>query len=670
MAESLPATGADNRLPVSAQLIWPLLGLVAAALSLHLLWRASPPAEWLSLSARAAHELKAALVFYGLLPRFAVAILAGAALGLAGVLMQRVLRNPIAEPSTLGVAAGAKLALSIGIVLAPGLLAQGRELVALTGALLTMALVLALSWRRALDPVTVVIAGSLVSMIAGALGAALTLANGEYLMSLMVWGGGELSQQSWQPAFGLAWRLALAGLAALLLLRPLALLGLDDSRAKGLGLAVTATRLGILLLAVWLAASVTAAVGIIGFIGLAAPAFARLAGAHSQRRLLWAAPLLGGLLLWLTDSLLLTLAGTEASLPTGAITALFGGPLLLWMLPRLHGANRPHLAGLPPTLRRSARPARLIAVLVLALIALALIGLTIGQDAAGWNIAGFETLQSLLPWRWPRLVSAVAAGAMLAAAGTICQRLTGNPLASPEVLGIGAGAGVGITAALFLLPVATPLSMLGFAAAGAALALLFMLAVAARSGFGPERLLLAGIATGAFCGAIISAVMASGDYRTFVLLAWLSGDNSAVTPLQAGLSAAVALLLLAPLPLLGRWLELLPLGAPAARASGLPVTRSRLVLVLLAALLTAAGCLTVGPLSLVGLVAPHLARLIGFARARGQLAAAVLLGAVLMALTDWLSRTLVFPYQIPSGLTASLIGGPYLLWFLTRRRAA
>ncbi|WP_445680191.1 Fe(3+)-hydroxamate ABC transporter permease FhuB [Radicibacter daui] len=670
MAESLPATSAGTRPPVPAWLIWPLLGLMATALSLHLLWQASPPADWLSLPARAAHELKAALVFYGLLPRFAVAILAGAALGLAGVLMQRVLRNPIAEPSTLGVAAGAKLALSVGIVLAPGLLAEGRELVAVAGALLTMALVLALSWRRGLDPVTVVISGSLVSMIAGALGAALTLANGEYLMSLMVWGGGELSQQSWQPALGLAWRLALAGFAAFLLLRPLALLGLDDSRAKGLGLAVTATRLGILLLAVWLAASVTAAVGIIGFIGLAAPAFARLAGAHSQRRLLWAAPLLGALLLWLTDSLLLTLAGTDASLPTGAITALFGGPLLLWMLPRLHGANRPHLAGLPPALGRTAHPLRLIVLLVLALITFALIGLMVGQDTAGWNIAGFDALHALLPWRWPRLVSAVAAGAMLAAAGTICQRLTGNPLASPEVLGIGAGAGVGITASLFLLPVATPLSMLGFAAAGAAIALLFMLAVAARSGFGPERLLLAGIATGAFCGAIISAVMASGDFRTFVLLAWLSGDNSAVTPMQAGLSAAVALLLLAPLPLLGRWLELLPLGAPAARASGLPVTRSRLVLVLLAALLTAAGCLTVGPLSLVGLVAPHLARLIGFTRARSQLVAAVLMGAVLMALTDWLSRTLIFPYQIPSGLTASLIGGPYLIWFLTRRRAA
>ena len=134
------------------------------------------------------------------------------------------------------------------------------------------------------------------------------------------------------------------------------------------------------------------------------------------------------------------------------------------------------------------------------------------------------------------------------------------------------------------------------------------------------------------------------------------------------LALAAALLLLGPMPLMTRWLEILPLGTEQARAVGMPLQASRMTLILFASGLTAAASLIVGPLSFVGLVAPHMARLLGFSRSRHQLPAAILIGIGLMTGADWLSRIVSFPYQLPLGLFASLIGGPYLIWLLRRNR--
>ncbi|GAB4064396.1 Fe(3+)-hydroxamate ABC transporter permease FhuB [Ancylobacter sonchi] len=608
--------------------------------------------------------LEAVMLWQVTLPRAAVALLAGAALGLSGALLQRVLRNPIADPSTLGIAAGAQLALTLGLAFAPGLIAAGREGVALAGGAGAAGLVLALCWRRGFDPVTVVLSGMMISLLAGAVSATLILARGDYVLSLFIWGAGALDQQGWDSAASLGTRLAAGLLAALLLARPLALLGLDDAGARSLGLGVAATRLAAIAVAVWLAATVTAEVGIIGFVGLAAPAFARLAGARTSRQILMMAPLAGALLLSLTDSLVqLAGSGGRDLAPTGAATALLGGPLLLWLLPRVHAAGRPapqHASG-----RRLRRPVLALGGLAAGTLVLALLALTLGRTADGFHLATGAAFLELLPLRGPRLVAAGGAGMMLAAAGLVLQRLTANPMASPEVLGVSAGGGVGLAALLLLGAVSGPALLAGMGA-GALAALLVMLAVAARSGFGPERLLLAGIACGAFSMALISIVLASGGMTAYALLVWMSGSTNRVGPFEAWIAVAAAALLVTPLFALTRWMTLLPLGGTASRGLGLPVPRARLVLAVMAALLTAMASFVVGPLSLVGLMAPHLARLSGFTHARHQLAAALVLGAALLILADWLARLLVFPYQVPTGLFAALVGVPYLLWLLQR----
>jgi ABC-type Fe3+-siderophore transport system permease subunit len=642
-------------------MLWGLLAAAALALFARQVAAAWPDPAVAGMDG----DLQRVILWYTVLPRAAVAILAGAALGLAGLLLQRVLRNPLAEPSTLGISAGAQLAMAVATLYAPAAMAWSQGTVAFAGGVLAVAIVMALTWRRGLEPVSVVLAGMMVALTCNAGSAALILANGEYLFSLFIWGGGSLVQQSWQPALAIAPPLCLGVVAALLMLRPLSILGLDDASAKNLGLALNATRLLVVALAVWIATTVAAEVGVIGFVGLAAPALAMLSGARSLRQRLVAAPLIGAILLWLTDGLVQLAAGQGGErVPTGAATALLGGPLLLWLLPRLKMFEWPSLSRAAATARRSDTPGRVLLPVAIGTLTAAAVALLVGQRPEGWFVATGPLLSELWEWRVPRLALAAAAGGMLGAAGVVIQRMTGNPLASPEVLGVGSGAGAGLTAVILLDFTAGLGWQLAGSVAGAFLALLAILATAARSHFGPERLLLAGVAMSALFSAVFTAVISLGNAQSYILLRWLSGSTSGATMPQVWM--AVALLAATCLPLLAvsRWLDILPLGTGTARSLGLPLRGARLVLVSLTALITAGASMFVGPLSFIGLTAPHLARLCGLAGARHHLVGSILFGAAVMMVSDWLARMVAFPYQMPVGLFASLISGPYLVYLL------
>lgn len=633
-------------------LLWSALASVAAALSLN---------DVFARLGAGATEVDHALVAYSLAPRIAVALLAGGALGLSGALLQAALDNPLAEPSTLGVFAGAQLALGVVAAVAPATGALGREAAAFAGGAGAAGLVLALGWRRKLDPATVVLCGMVVAMVASSLSSALILSRGDYLFALLIWGGGSLTQEGWRAFGAIAAALVLGGLASLMLARPLGALVAGETSARSLGVSTPVIRIAALGVGVALATTVAAEVGLIAFVGLAAPTFARLSGARGSRTLL-AAPAIGAILLWLADALVRHV-GSGETVPTGAATAMLGAPLLLWLLPRLVLADRP--AAHVFAKKRGA--AKALAVLGGAALLALVAALALGADETGWRIAGPGAFGELLPFRAPRTAAAAAAGAMLAAAGVVLQRLTANPLAGPEVLGVGAGAGVGLAVVLATVGPASLALQLTGTALGALAALGLMLAVAGGGRLGPERMLLAGAGISALCLAGLNAVVATGSPSAFALLAWITGATDAVDGRQAIAAVAAAIVIAAPLALTLRWLDALPLGLPTARALGVGVGAARATLVGLAALLTGAAALVVGPLSFVGLVAPHAAQAAGLARPGPHLAGAMLAGAGLMMVADLLARTLIAPYQLPLGLFASLIGGAYLLVALRRR---
>ncbi|MGK0688268.1 Fe(3+)-hydroxamate ABC transporter permease FhuB [Serratia marcescens] len=657
-----------RRLPLTLILLLLLLA-AAGGLTIYNLAQQLPPAQWArALSAPDIDDVRQMLFHYSLLPRLTVSLLAGAGLGLVGVLFQQVLRNPLAEPSTLGVAAGAQLGLTIATlwVLPGGEFT--RQLAAMAGAIVVGGLVFGVAWGKRMSPVTLILAGLVLGLYCGAVNSLLALFHYDQLQGMFLWGTGALNQQDWSAVQFILPRLLVAGLLAALLLRPLTLLGLDDGVARNLGLGLSMARFCTLGLAIIFSAMLVSAVGVIGFIGLFAPLMAKMLGARRLAHRMMLAPLLGALLLWLTDQVMLGVTQVWREIPTGAATALFGAPLLLWLLPRLRSAATPppmNLGDKVPAERGNLPGWILLGGLVL-LLGLTL-ALMLGKNAGGWHWSLGAELDSLLPWRWPRVLSALAAGMMLAVAGTLIQKLTGNPMASPEVLGISSGAAFGVVMMLFMVPGDAFVWLLPAGSLGAAATLLIIMIAAGRGGFSTERMLLAGIALSTAFTTVIFLLLASGDPRMGGLLTWLSGSTYLVEPAQALRTALVAAGLMVLAPLCRRWLTILPLGGATARSVGIALTPARLTILLLAAVLTAMATLTVGPLSFVGLMAPHMARMLGFRRALPQMVIAALLGGLLMVFADWCGRMLLFPYQIPAGLLATFIGAPYFVYLLRKQ---
>ncbi|MGL6471078.1 Fe(3+)-hydroxamate ABC transporter permease FhuB [Aeromonas caviae] len=639
------------------------LGLACAELARQLpgaLW-------WQALFSPELDDARQAVVHFSWLPRLAICLLAGAALGLAGTLMQQVLRNPLASPTTLGVASGAQLALMMVTLLAPSWLLIGREWIAMAGGSLAMGLVFALAWRRQLNPVVIVFAGLVINLYLAAISMGLLLFFQEELKGLLVWGSGSLAQNSWSGVGYLLPRLLLAAMLAAVLVRPLAVLELDDASARSLGVSLKHLRLAGLGLAVFVTACVVSVVGLIGFIGLAAPAMVRLLGVRKlAQRLLWA-PILGALLLAATDLLLQTLSRFwPVLIPTGAMTALLGAPLLLWLIPRLGIKQSAPKANSSLQLARHPAPTRLVGLMVLGLAAAVIASLLFGQGMGGWGWPSWLRWQVQLEWRLPRTLAAGAAGVLLALAGTLLQRVSNNPMASPELLGVSGGSFMGVIAAALLLPaLPLPMMLLG-GLVGAFACLLLLVLINRRNGFQPERILLSGIAITALFEPLQAIALANGDLRVQQLLSWMSGSTYYVTQPVALALVVLALLMLAACLLVSRWLDLMPMGPAVATALGIHLGRTQLTILLLVAVLTASATMVIGPLSFAGLLAPHLARLMGLVRARWHLLGAAGCGALLMVSADWIGQQILFPQEVPVGLVSTLLGGAYFMWCLRR----
>lgn len=659
-----------NRRALSVSLILLILmTLVAGTLSVYNLHQQLPYSLWRhALWQPNIDDVQQMLFHYSSLPRIAVALLAGAGLGLVGLLFQQVLRNPLAEPATLGVSAGAQLGLTIATLWAlPGGLVT-QQFAAMLGAVVIGVLVFGIAWGKRLSPVTLILAGLVLGLYCGAVNGLLGLFNYQRLQSLYMWSSGALNQQDWNIASFLLPRVIIVWLLAFLLQRPMTLLGLDDGVAKNLGLGLSAARLAVLALAILMSAQLVNAVGMIGFIGLFAPLLAKMLGARRLFARLVMAPLIGALLLWFTDQVMQFLTRYWMEIPTGAATALVGAPLLLWLLPRLRNSMTP-----PPMDQGDKVPderqhlVRWVSLALLVLLAGLAVALMAGRNATGWNWSTGADLQALLPWRMPRVMAALAAGIMLASSGVLIQKLTGNAMASPEVLGISSGAAFGVVLMMFIVPGDAFVWLLPAGSAGAAVTLLVIMVASGIRSFSAERMLLTGIALSTAFSTLLTLLLASGDPRMGGLLTWISGSTYSVTADAAWRTLGLAAILMLLVPFLRRWINILPLGSVTAKSVGMALTPSRMAILMLAAIMTAAATLTVGPLSFIGLMAPHMARMMGFRRAMPQWMVASILGGLLMVFADWCGRMFLFPNQIPAGLLATFIGAPYFIYLLRKQ---
>lgn len=316
-------------------------------------------------------------------------------------------------------------------------------------------------------------------------------------------------------------------------------------------------------------------------------------------------------------------------------------------------------------------------VLVLALVLAALLGLLVGQ----FPLRVSQVLQSLVSggaagtaadvvlWelRLPRVMAAILVGAALAAAGATYQAMFRNPLVSPDILGVSAGAGLGAVLAIFFTLPLVGVQFLAFLGGLGAVALVYGVSLANKRHDPVLVLVLAGVVVSTFLGAAISLIKILADPYTQLptITFWLLGGLNTVR--LAELAWALPLVLLGLLPIyLLRWrINLLSLSDTEAQSLGLNTALLRLGLIFCATLMTAVTVSFTGIIGWVGLVIPHMARLIVGPEFSRLLPTSLLMGATFLLLTDNLARNATH-MELPLGVLTALIGAPFFLYLLIR----
>lgn len=646
-----------------------LLLVVAFSVHLQLDGTLSLANQWRLIVGGSPEGFDQVRFYHSALPRAVLAVMVGAVLGVVGSLLQQVTQNPLVAPMTIGASSGAWLALVCASVWLPWLGVDQKAIAALLGSVVAVTLVLVIAGRGGIGGLPVVLAGMATHILMGAAAAAVILMNQESTQGVFLWGAGDLTQNDWNWVEWLWPHLLLLPLILLFAPRPLSLMRLGEAGARGRGLSFGPVLVVLLLASLWILATSITAVGVIAFLGLIAPNIARATGARRAGDELLSSTLLGACLLLGTDSLaLLTGIWFGELVPSGTAAALVGAPALVIFARNKLGNGDQTALSLP----RGARQVytRTWVVATVALVSLCLLTLTWVPGLSLWQEGVRFAWPSDLIWslRGPRLVTAASAGVGMAVAGLILQRLIRNPLASPDILGMSAGA----TLALVSFTVWTGVSIHeagpGVAFGGSLVVLGALLLLGRRSHYAPGVVILVGISLAALMEALVHFVLAQGGDDGYIILGWLAGSTYRADGERALMLATGVLLLVSVVLMLSRWLTLVSIGDGMARARGVHVGWARLVLLVVVCALCALVTALMGPVAFVGLLAPHVAALLGARKVRPQLFLAAMVGMGLMVLSDWLGRTLVYPDQLPAGLVAALIGGAYFMFLLTRRR--
>jgi iron complex transport system permease protein len=306
--------------------------------------------------------------------------------------------------------------------------------------------------------------------------------------------------------------------------------------------------------------------------------------------------------------------------------------------------------------------------LLLASLALGSARLPLEQVMDAMRPGGGDSLARdvVLKLRLPRAMAALGVGALLALSGAILQVLLRNPLADPYVLGVSGGASV--AALLGIMLGLSNAAVDGMAAGGAFAAGMLVFAIAqGPGGWTPARLLLTGVVVAAGAGSVVSLLLSlSEDTRLRGMLFWLLGDLSRTQRWSWLLALAGCATLVA--VLLGRHLNVLAHGETQARSVGMHVRRFQAGLFLLTAVMTGAAVSAAGSIGFVGLVTPHLVRMMTGTDNRVVLPASALLGGILLMAADLAARTLVAPRQLPVGALTALVGVPVFLYLMSRQQ--
>ena len=626
---------------------------------------------------------QSAILWSSRIPRVVAGCVVGIALGVSGAVLQAIARNPLASPDTLGINAGAHLVLTLAAVVGVPLGVLTGTAAAFIGGIAAAALALLVS-SGGTSPIRLVLAGSVLALALASVTSMLLILDSVSTTGMFAWGAGSLGQAGPGTVLRAMPLVAVAVIAAVALGGRLDLLQLGDDAARSLGVRVGPTRVVLVGLAVLLAAAAVSVAGPLGFVGLCAPALMRIVRRwlpvlRFHRMLLIASALCAALLVILADVALRWMfnSAEAVEVPTGVITTALGAVFLILLSQGMRTGRAdasPALVRAWSTGRRHPLPVVVTALAVV--IGISWIALLVGDvwllggDVVNWvQQVSSVRIEIILDSRWPRVAAALAAGGCLAMAGALTQTATRNPLADPGLLGVTSGAGAGAVMSLTLFPGAGWTGLLLGALTGGVVAAVLVFGLAARGGLDGVRLILVGLGVSAGGAAATTMFVVRTDpYNQAKAITWLGGSTYGTDPF--GVAVAAVLLLLAGTVVTGwrRDLDLVQLDPTTPRVLGVSLTPTRTLILLIAVACTIAATTAVGVIAFVGLVSPHLARLLVGSRHRHFIPLAVILGSLLVLVADTLGRTVIAPAQVPAGMVTALIGAPYFIWLLWKLR--
>lgn len=626
---------------------------------------------------------QSAILWASRVPRLAAGCVVGIALGVSGAVLQAIARNPLASPDTLGINAGAHLVLTLAAVVGVPLGVLTGTAAAFVGGIAAAALALLVS-SGGTSPIRLVLAGSVLALALASITSMLLILDTVSTTGMFAWGAGSLGQAGPGTVLRALPLVAAAVIAAVLLGGRLDLLQLGDDAARSLGVRVGPTRVVLVGLAVLLAAAAVSVSGPLGFVGLCAPALMRIVRRwlpvlRFHRVLLVASALCAALVVLLADVVLRwAFNSAEAvEVPTGVITTALGAVFLVL----LSQGMRTGRADASPALVQSwsvgrRHPAVVILVSGALVLGIGWIALLVGDvwllggDVVNWvrQVASVR-IEIILDSRWPRVAAALVAGGCLAMAGALTQTATRNPLADPGLLGVTSGAGAGAVMSLTLLPEAGWTGLLIGAVVGGLVAAVLVFGLAARGGLDGVRLILVGLGVSAGGAAATTMFVVRTDpYNQAKAITWLGGSTYGTDIIRVGIAAIVLLIAGVIVTGMRHELDLVQLDPTTPRVLGVSLSPARTVVLLIAVACTIAATAAVGVIAFVGLVSPHLARLLVGSRHRHFTPLAVILGSLLVLVADTLGRTVIAPAQVPAGMVTALVGAPYFIWLLWKLR--
>lgn len=266
------------------------------------------------------------------LPRVLLAAIVGMCLAAAETLLQAVMQNPLADPGIIGVSSGASVAATVVFLVVPSW-TSSLPVLAFLGAAAACLIIYLMAWKRGVEPTRIILAGTAVNAMLGAVSSFLTLLNADNLQGVLSWMNGSMAAVSWADVRQLGIYGGIGLVLALLCIKPANALQLGDDMAKNLGLRVNGMRILLSGVGAFLAAATVSVVGMIGFVGLVVPHITRLLVGSNHRVMLPTGMVLGACVVLFADTLGRTIAA-PMEIPLGIIMAILGGPFFLFLLRR------------------------------------------------------------------------------------------------------------------------------------------------------------------------------------------------------------------------------------------------------------------------------------------------------------------------------------------------